>query len=388
MKSDSFTPWILLIATLSQLRSSIEAYDVHSTKGQQRSSFPRKQLTDFSTILHSQLGKRRIHKQHRYSFWSNRYTNNTNYSNDKPEVEIRPRINAHDRNASLSSLLFQKITNHVPRMSQLPVILQKFAAQYWWSLPLTLCMVPVFFGPVSTPQFWKMVQVDYILECPDATLVIGAFLGSNLSYFLAGYRIFCDLPSRRRNRLFVCPYGGLAGWIWAAGLISTIFHAVQSMGQASLSYAEALYYIDHGIAGAAVFYFYHICGLPNWHATGLGMAGLLCLALPLRPGYAWLHSLWHVLSAAAAWMWTCQGKVARRKQLLSAVRDRCWSTRFQTHDYCGLLPRVYFFKASCLFLLGGRYVVFLINPGRSVLFVWKSVDIFLRHVRGESIVSP
>ncbi|GAX09245.1 hypothetical protein FisN_17Lh288 [Fistulifera solaris] len=206
------------------------------------------------------------------------------------------------------------------RLLHLPVLLQKLATRYWWSIPLTLCAVPVVLGPVSTPPFWKMVQVDYIWECPDAALVIGAFLGSNLSYFLAGYRIMNELPPRR-NRLF-CPYGCLAFWIWAAGLVSTVFHAVQSMGHATLPYAEALYYVDHGIAGAAVFYFYHICGLPNRNALALGVAGLLCLALPLRPGYAWLHSLWHILSAAAALMWTCQGKIARRKQLLSAVRDR------------------------------------------------------------------
>lgn len=260
------------------------------------------------STLHSEAGERIIHKDEGHFVLSSR-----NEKNNRKESETWQRI------ISLNASLPQIINDKVPQMSSISNNLQKLVTNFWWSLPLTLCLVPILFGPVTTPHFWKMVQVDYILDCPDAALVIGTFLASNLSYFLAGYQIFLELPPRR-NRL--CSYGALAGWIWAAGLVSTIFHAVQSMGQASLPYAEALCYVDHGIAGAAVFYFYHMCGLPNVHALALGMSGLLCLALPLRPGYAWLHSLWHVLSAAAAWTWTHQGKVARRKQLLMAVRER------------------------------------------------------------------
>jgi hypothetical protein len=297
---------LLLLMVLFQRFSSIEAYPYGHCRS---SSLPVKPLS-IPVTFYPLSGKRIINKQRRRSIWSSQCTN------DVTEVERRPKFFAFE--TKTIALYFQAIHNKMSQLSRLPALLQTVATRYWWSIPLTLCAVPVFFGPVSTPPFWKMVQVDYIWECPDAALVIGAFLGSNLSYFLAGYRIRNELPPRR-NRFF-CPYGGLAFWIWAAGLVSTVFHAVQSMGHATN--AEALYYVDHGIAGAAVFYFYHICGLPNRNALILGVAGLLCLALPLRPGYAWLHSLWHVLSAAAALMWTCQGKVARRKQLLSAVRDR------------------------------------------------------------------
>lgn len=325
MKLNPHSALLLLIIALSRQHASTEAYGV-PLRSRRSSSLPAKSLPVFSA-LHSLSRKKSIDSDfRRYSpVWFN---SRTTKNKDTHETESRQRIAALKRitvSSPLFLLLFQNMSNNMPRTTKATTItttttLRRLAAQYWWSLPLTLCMVPILMGPVSTPHFWKMVQFDYILECPDAAFVIGAFLGSNLSYFLAGYRIWNDLPPRR-NRMF-CPYGGLAFWIWAAGLVSTVFHAVQSMGQASLPYAEALYYVDHGIAGAAVFYFYHVCGLPNGCALALGTAGLVCLALPLRPGYAWLHSLWHILSAAAAWMWTCQGKVARRKQLLSAVRQR------------------------------------------------------------------
>lgn len=104
------------------------------------------------------------------------------------------------------------------------------------------------------------------------------------------------------------PRTGLAFWILTSGLVSTIFHSFQAMsGSAEASaLAEALCFVDHGVAGASVLYFWNVCGRPRRSTVVVGVAGLVALALPLRPGYAWLHSLWHFLSATAALLWAFQ----------------------------------------------------------------------------------
>ena len=93
-------------------------------------------------------------------------------------------------------------------------------------------------------------------------------------------------------------------WILTAGLISTVFHSVQALG--SYSVAESLCYIDHGVAISASFYFLDTCGLPSKRVLALGLAGLAALAFTY-PSYAFLHSSWHFLSAAAATKWAIEG---------------------------------------------------------------------------------
>ena len=211
------------------------------------------------------------------------------------------------------------------------VILQKS----WWTLPLTLCFVP----PISllawqqhalTPSWWKMTTMDYIWQqsCPAAAIV-GIFLVSNICYFLAGASLLMQFPPQKvavdvdnnfessslssssttltQQQWQFCRYSGLGLWVLAAGLMSTIFHSAQALCHNLL--AEALCYLDHGIAGASVFYFWHVCGHPRtWNTLVCGVTGLVLLCYNSIPGYAWLHSAWHVFSAAAALMWAQQVK--------------------------------------------------------------------------------
>jgi hypothetical protein len=198
--------------------------------------------------------------------------------------------------------------------------IQSIAKQYWWTFPLALCFAPALMHticqqPISTPNFWKMVNLQFILKhSPDAKMVVQFFVGSNIAYLGAGSFLLHRFPGGRVLKR------GLGLWTLSAGLISTIFHTIQAVGDYSV--AESLCYIDHGIAGAAVLYFWKTCGAPPmtvkfWSIT---IAGLAALSLPIHPGYAWLHSTWHFLSAYSAILWAMDGKLKRQQLLLQRIR--------------------------------------------------------------------
>ena len=93
-------------------------------------------------------------------------------------------------------------------------------------------------------------------------------------------------------------------WVLACGLISTIFHSVQALG--SFAVANALCYVDHAFAISAAFYFLKTCGMPSRRTLTIGVISLITLAVTY-PGYAWLHSTWHYLSALTATKWAVEG---------------------------------------------------------------------------------
>ena len=173
---------------------------------------------------------------------------------------------------------------------------------FWWLLPLlSMCLVPLYTVTVfqafpETPHFWKLVSMDHVLSA-----WIAPFLASNATYYMAAARLF---STQQQNR------NSLATWMLAAGTVSTIFHTVQSLGSYRL--AELLCYLDHGVAGTAMLYFWHECGAPSRRTWALGSAGLACLACP-GALYPALHSLWHALSAMTAVVWVHDGQ-SRQQQ--------------------------------------------------------------------------
>lgn len=174
------------------------------------------------------------------------------------------------------------------------------------------------------PSWWQVFRMDHILASPDAVGVVGFFLLSNIAYFLAAAHLLARFPpvqaaataatatassSRLWTRLKqVIPrptrHTGLGLWVAAAGAMSTIFHSVQALGDYGV--AEGLCYLDHGIAATAILYFWNVLGKPDRSTQILSAAGLVTLVIT-DPGYAWLHSTWHFLSAAAAVSWATQG---------------------------------------------------------------------------------
>lgn len=193
--------------------------------------------------------------------------------------------------------------------------------QYWWSFPMILCLLPfvheiVLNQSIVTPNFWKMVNIQNIVRHqPDAALVIMFFLGSNIAYYIAGGYLLQKFPART-----LAP--GLGVWVLLSGAVSTIFHSVQSLGDIQL--AEILCYIDHGVAGSSLCYFWNVCGHPplTIRFWTLAISSLVALCCPLQPGYAWLHSTWHFLSAATAVTWALEGKLQRRQRLFEAIRKQ------------------------------------------------------------------
>jgi hypothetical protein len=97
-------------------------------------------------------------------------------------------------------------------------------------------------------------------------------------------------------------------WVLLAGSVSTLYHTVQSLGEYNV--AEALCYIDHGIAGTALLYFWRRCGTPSITTVTLGMIGLALLACPWY--YTLSHSLWHFVSAAVTVCWVQDGMQRQR----------------------------------------------------------------------------
>lgn len=214
------------------------------------------------------------------------------------------------------------ITTNLPYFATTSVSQAKAVAKtYWWTSPLVLCLIPLYAEialqtKAHFPVWWKMVDMTYIFESSNAHSVVLCFLASNVSYLFSGLYLLRRFPPRkfpaaRMASVFswtTSRYTWLSFWVLAAGFISTIFHSVQALGDYHV--AEALCFLDHGIAIAAVGYFWNVCGRPSRAVWLLGGTGMLCLSCPIRPGYAWLHSAWHILSAAAAVAWGRQSKTA------------------------------------------------------------------------------
>lgn len=194
----------------------------------------------------------------------------------------------------------------------------------WYLFPMVLALVPllgfVSQTPVVTPNFWKMVDMTVVRQSEDALWVIGTFLFSNVFYLATSLYLFGKHPPSRQlssGRLatlgaYMFPkskYTKLGLWVLAAGIVSTLFHSVQALGDTAT--AEAWCYLDHGVAGSTTFYFFKTCGWPSKRVWAMGLLGLVCLSLPLQPGYAFLHSTWHFLSAATAVLWSRQARHRR-----------------------------------------------------------------------------
>eukprot|EP00567_Pseudictyota_dubia_P001366 CAMPEP_0197464810 /NCGR_PEP_ID=MMETSP1175-20131217/64216_1 /TAXON_ID=1003142 /ORGANISM="Triceratium dubium, Strain CCMP147" /LENGTH=339 /DNA_ID=CAMNT_0043000805 /DNA_START=92 /DNA_END=1111 /DNA_ORIENTATION=- len=205
--------------------------------------------------------------------------------------------------------------------------------QSWWCFPMSLALFPVYCLAVhgthaTTPSWWPMERLDGIAAQPSAALLIGGFLLSNLSYLISGLYLTGAISQRRRQ-------GGeakigigaglssqplLGGLVLACGLVSLVYHTVQAIGPHHA--VEALFYVDHGIAISSFFYFLVQCGLPSRKTLLIGTAGITLLAIPAGEAYAFLHSIWHFLSAGATVSWA-NDRVERRKQFIrSARRER------------------------------------------------------------------
>lgn len=175
----------------------------------------------------------------------------------------------------------------------------KTITDVWWLSPILLCFVPLisqlFFSTLpATPEVWKLVNLPAL--CQNNAYFVAGFLASNLSYLASAVTLG---TSRRFSP---------AGWVLAAGLVSSAFHTIQTFGTYSL--AEAWCYLDHGVAITAILYFWRTFGLPSsklfWGTT---FAGLLALVAPTGNNgkiYTVLHSLWHVCSASAAVLWALE----------------------------------------------------------------------------------
>lgn len=196
--------------------------------------------------------------------------------------------------------------------------------QSWWTFPLFLALVPLHCALQGTcaamPVWWQLVNMDYVKVSKHATLLVSCFLGSNIAYFGSGLFLLQRFPlhlgigakssekkRRKKNKTtstIATRFPMLGMWILGAGLTSTIFHSVQALG--SYQIAESLCYIDHAVALSAGGYFWDTCGAPSRRTLGLGMLSLVTLALT-HPGYAFLHSTWHFLSATTATLWALEG---------------------------------------------------------------------------------
>jgi hypothetical protein len=64
--------------------------------------------------------------------------------------------------------------------------------------------------------------------------------------------------------------------------------------------------LDHAVAGSATLYFLDTCGVPSRMVLLIGAVALVALVVT-SPGYAFLHSSWHYLSAVTATKWALDG---------------------------------------------------------------------------------
>lgn len=193
-----------------------------------------------------------------------------------------------------------------------------FLRQYWWLSPMSLAIIPLYCAIVkgtcaAMPEWWNVVPMEHIAASANAPWIIGHFLASNLAYFSSGaYLMLKRFPLIRRMKkrsgggikIRLTKFSMLGVWIFLAGTISTVFHSVQALGSYPL--AQSLCYLDHGVAFSAFCYFVETCGLPSRRVLSVGGAALTTLCVT-SPGYTFLHSSWHYLSAATATLWALEG---------------------------------------------------------------------------------
>eukprot|EP00980_Cylindrotheca_fusiformis_P017350 scaffold5380_cov131-Cylindrotheca_fusiformis.AAC.27 len=176
--------------------------------------------------------------------------------------------------------------------------------QLWWTFPLLLAVMPIYTAVtqgsfVRMPEFWPVVSIQGIFPSMFGWVVTG-FLSSNICYFLSGAFLWKNLNTGK--------FRLLGAWLSISGLISTVYHSVQAFMGANNPVTESLAYIDHGVALSAACFYLDTCGWPSKRAWAVGLVGLLCLGVcHTAESYAVLHSIWHVLSAGAATLWSLDG---------------------------------------------------------------------------------
>jgi hypothetical protein len=186
----------------------------------------------------------------------------------------------------------------------------------WYALPMGLALVPLyctFCAKTSArmPHWWPVTNIDHIVASGNGGPVIAWFIFSNIAYFASGSYLVKKFPPIKQGPWLHVPtrYTMLGVWVLAAGLVSTIFHSVQALG--SFSMAEALCYVDHGVAISACFYYFETLPRPSRRVWALGFAGSVALVITHPGYYAWMHSTWHFLSAAGALLWALEGHASQ-----------------------------------------------------------------------------
>lgn len=189
----------------------------------------------------------------------------------------------------------------------------------WWCFPLILTLIPPYFFLVlgeapTTPSWWPLQQVFDDMR-PE---YIALFLLSNAAYYASSAVLFRD---RRRG----VPHPPMLAWLtFIAGLASTVYHYYQSMGVTVA--AEALAYVDHGIAISAGFYFLRKCGIPRLGTSVLGISGLSLFSFR-GDKYPASHSLWHIMSALTIISWA-NDLVTKRKRYIARELSKKREERF------------------------------------------------------------
>ena len=221
----------------------------------------------------------------------------TNHAKASSSGGVRNAAQGMVRQHTSTNAKKKRIASHIISVGdRVGVIIQ----EWWWCFPMILALVPPYCALVlktaaAMPDWWALVKLDHIARSPSAAMVIGVFLGSNISYFISGTYLYL-----RYNRTSGNGDPLLGASVLTAGAVSTVFHSVQALGPHTL--AECLCFIDHAVAISSILYFWNKCGRPSRTTVLLSIAGFVTLALS-GPGYAWLHSAWHVLSAATAVVW-------------------------------------------------------------------------------------
>jgi hypothetical protein len=254
-----------------------------------------------------------------------------------------------EQSARIHQLDYNVLSTNAKLFFQRLVVAVKYHwKEYWWTSPMLLLVVPLYCGlflqsHASMPSWWSVTNMDHVHRCSAAAasatatasaspstllsstaVVLGTFLGSNIAYFVSSVYLairfgMIRLKRRPDNALVskfqwppVVPnFAFLSLWTGTAGVVSTIFHSVQAFC-GNRGFAETLCYIDHAVAITAICYFWKTCGRPTTTVSLIGAVALLTLVVT-EPGYAFLHSSWHLLSAIAATRWALDG-YARRIQ--------------------------------------------------------------------------